>query len=103
MNNPEATTYTIDKDGWLHTGDVGFVDDDDEVFIVDRVKEIIKYKGFQVLENLVLLSIIYGFVRSPLFKGFVFLCNMVLIVCPISFAYCFGCQVTCVNIDHGEY
>ncbi|PIA58760.1 hypothetical protein AQUCO_00500596v1 [Aquilegia coerulea] len=39
---------TIDVEGWLHTGDIGYVDDDDEVFIVDRVKELIKYKGFQV-------------------------------------------------------
>ncbi|KAJ0013328.1 hypothetical protein Pint_21070 [Pistacia integerrima] len=38
----------IDVEGWLHTGDIGYVDDDDEVFIVDRVKEIIKFKGFQV-------------------------------------------------------
>ncbi|RRT59631.1 hypothetical protein BHE74_00026034, partial [Ensete ventricosum] len=48
INDPEATRNTIDKDGWLHTGDIGYVDDDDEVFIVDRLKEIIKYKGFQV-------------------------------------------------------
>ncbi|KAH7404878.1 hypothetical protein KP509_15G048400 [Ceratopteris richardii] len=48
LNNPEATALTIDEGGWLHSGDVGFVDDDGEVFIVDRVKEIIKYKGFQV-------------------------------------------------------
>lgn len=48
INDAEATNNTIDKDGWLHTGDIGFVDDDDEVFIVDRLKEIIKYKGFQV-------------------------------------------------------
>ena len=48
MNDPEATTDTIDKDGWLHTGDIGYVDDDDEIFIVDRLKELIKYKGFQV-------------------------------------------------------
>uniref|UniRef100_A0A0E0EM56 4-coumarate--CoA ligase n=1 Tax=Oryza meridionalis TaxID=40149 RepID=A0A0E0EM56_9ORYZ len=48
LNNPEATEKTIDKDGWLHTGDIGFVDDDDEIFIVDRLKELIKYKGFQV-------------------------------------------------------
>jgi 4-coumarate--CoA ligase len=39
---------TIDKDGWLHTGDIGYVDDNEEIFIVDRLKEIIKYKGFQV-------------------------------------------------------
>ncbi|XP_006646961.1 probable 4-coumarate--CoA ligase 3 [Oryza brachyantha] len=48
LNDPEATKNTIDQDGWLHTGDIGFVDDDDEIFIVDRLKEIIKYKGFQV-------------------------------------------------------
>ena len=48
MNDPEATARTIDKDGWLHTGDIGFVDDDDEIFIVDRLKELIKFKGYQV-------------------------------------------------------
>eukprot|EP01018_Ginkgo_biloba_P005454 Gb_41091 [translate_table: standard] len=48
LNDAEATARTIDEDGWLHTGDVGYIDDDEEVFIVDRVKEIIKYKGFQV-------------------------------------------------------
>lgn len=48
LNDPEATSTTIDKEGWLHTGDIGFIDDDEELFIVDRLKEIIKYKGFQV-------------------------------------------------------
>ncbi|XP_042482911.1 4-coumarate:CoA ligase 1-like [Macadamia integrifolia] len=48
LNDPEATERTIDKEGWLHTGDVGLIDDNDEMFIVDRLKEIIKYKGFQV-------------------------------------------------------
>lgn len=48
LNDAEATARTIDVDGWLHTGDIGFVDDDDDVFIVDRVKELIKFKGFQV-------------------------------------------------------
>ena len=44
----EETARTVDKDGWLHTGDIGYIDDDGDVFIVDRIKELIKYKGFQV-------------------------------------------------------
>lgn len=48
LNDPEATRNTIDEGGWLHTGDIGYVDDNEEIFIVDRLKEIIKYKGFQV-------------------------------------------------------
>ncbi|PKA48700.1 putative 4-coumarate--CoA ligase 3 [Apostasia shenzhenica] len=48
LNNETATKATVDGDGWLHTGDIGYVDDDDDIFIVDRLKEIIKYKGFQV-------------------------------------------------------
>lgn len=43
---------TIDKNGWLHTGDIGYIDEDDNVFIVDRIKELIKFKGFQVSEAL---------------------------------------------------
>lgn len=46
--NPKATTETIDPDGWLHTGDIGHYDDDEMVYVVDRLKELIKYKGFQV-------------------------------------------------------
>jgi acyl-CoA synthetase (AMP-forming)/AMP-acid ligase II len=47
-NRPGETAQMLDADGWLHTGDVGYVDEDGYVFIVDRVKELIKYKGHQV-------------------------------------------------------
>lgn len=58
LNRPDATAQTIDADGWIHTGDVGLVDTDGYLYIVDRVKELIKYKGMQVapaeLEGLLL-------------------------------------------------
>ncbi|WP_199441610.1 AMP-binding protein [Umezawaea beigongshangensis] len=48
LNNPDATAATLDADGFLHTGDVAVIDADGVVTIVDRVKELIKYKGYQV-------------------------------------------------------
>jgi acyl-CoA synthetase (AMP-forming)/AMP-acid ligase II len=48
LNNEEATNDTIDSDGWLHTGDVAIIDDHGHYSIVDRIKELIKYNGFQV-------------------------------------------------------
>ncbi|MES9509238.1 4-coumarate--CoA ligase family protein [Streptomyces sp. NPDC000609] len=48
LGRPEATADMIDADGWLHTGDIGRVDADGWLFVVDRVKELIKYKGYQV-------------------------------------------------------
>jgi acyl-CoA synthetase (AMP-forming)/AMP-acid ligase II len=48
LNDPEATAATLDQDGWLHTGDIATIDDRGYFAIVDRVKELIKYKGYQV-------------------------------------------------------
>lgn len=48
LNNPEATAATLDADGWLHTGDLATVDSEGIYRIVDRVKELIKYSGYQV-------------------------------------------------------
>ncbi|KAJ2457086.1 hypothetical protein GGF42_002892 [Coemansia sp. RSA 2424] len=48
LNNDEATRQTIDKWGFLHTGDIGFIDEQRFVFVTDRKKELIKFNGFQV-------------------------------------------------------
>ncbi|KAJ2482832.1 hypothetical protein IWW56_000840 [Coemansia sp. RSA 2131] len=47
-NNPQATRDIFDDDGFLHTGDIGYIDVAGFFYITDRKKEIIKYKGFQV-------------------------------------------------------
>ncbi|KAL7321159.1 hypothetical protein PS15m_000963 [Mucor circinelloides] len=60
LHNPEATAECIDDEGYFHTGDVVIVDENQHFFVVDRIKELIKYKGFQVppaeLEGILLKS-----------------------------------------------
>ena len=48
LGRPEATAESIDADGWYYTGDIGYVDEDGYFFAVDRMKELIKFKGMQV-------------------------------------------------------
>ncbi|XP_076286175.1 uncharacterized protein LOC143211923 [Lasioglossum baleicum] len=54
--NPTATKEAIDEDGWMHTGDRAYYNEKGELFIVDRIKEILKYRGYQIspseIENL---------------------------------------------------
>lgn len=47
-NNPSATKSAFDEDGFFLTGDLGYRDEDGHIYVIDRIKEIIKYKGFQV-------------------------------------------------------
>lgn len=61
--NPEETTSTIDGEGWLHTGDVGYFDKYYNFYIVDRLKELIKYKGYQVnINSVTLLYSVFVFI-----------------------------------------
>ncbi|KAE8878580.1 hypothetical protein PF003_g37187 [Phytophthora fragariae] len=48
LNNPQATREVPTADGFVRTGDVGYIDQDGYIFIVDRINELIKYKGHQV-------------------------------------------------------
>jgi long-subunit acyl-CoA synthetase (AMP-forming) len=47
LGDEQATASTVDAEGWLHTGDIAHADDDGWFFVVDRLKELIKYKDFR--------------------------------------------------------
>jgi 4-coumarate--CoA ligase len=57
-DNPKATAEAFDSEGWYHTGDIGRADEQGNIYITDRLKDLIKYNGFQVapaqLEDLLL-------------------------------------------------
>lgn len=55
FSNAEATASTLDSDGWLRTGDLCYIDEDGFIFVVDRLKELIKYKGYQANGNFYVL------------------------------------------------
>lgn len=58
LNNPEATTAMIDAQGWLHTGDIGFADRDGYLYVVDRAKELVKFRGLHYGEHELLRSMV---------------------------------------------
>lgn len=54
LNNQKDSAYTI-REGWLHSGDMGYYDENEDFYVVDRLKELIKYKAYQVRKMYVLI------------------------------------------------
>lgn len=63
LNNEKATNETL-VDGWLHTGDIVYYDKDMDFYVTDRLKELIKVKGFQVSRDLHFIFISLEFIYS---------------------------------------
>ena len=49
LNNQKASELSIDQDGWLHTGDIGYYDEDEHFVLVNKLKDLIKFRGHQVI------------------------------------------------------
>ncbi len=72
LNNLKATEEMIDGEGWLRTGDVAYYDDDGNFYIVDRLKELIKVKGLQVIKKKIRHPCVfnsYQIINQNLFLG----------------------------------
>jgi len=65
--NVEETNKTIDSDGWLHSGDLGYCNEDGYFYIVDRLKELIKYQGYQVSKTTISTPVTKGHVKQYIF------------------------------------
>lgn len=52
VGDDKATSEALDSEGWLRTGDLCYFDSEGFLYIVDRLKELIKYKAYQVIELL---------------------------------------------------
>ncbi len=62
VGDAAATTEILDSDGWLRTGDLCYIDNEGFLFFVERIKELIKYKGYQV--TLIAPSIYVSFMEN---------------------------------------
>ena len=58
LKNPEATSATFDDDGWFHAGDIAYYDEDGYLYVIDRIKDLIKYKSYQVNSNYFKINIL---------------------------------------------
>lgn len=58
LNNPEITRRVIDADGWFHTGDIGYADRDGYLYVIDRARDLVKFRGLQYRDDELLLQVV---------------------------------------------